>query len=77
MLGVLTLASLTYFGISVWKRLAPMRRAVERDLRFDRLGRRLRTVVEEVLLQTRVLANAPLPDCRTRWSCGGSSRSHG
>ncbi len=59
-LVVATLASLAYFVAIVAKRLAPMLRAKERNLRWNRLGSRLWTVFAEVVLQTRVIRERPV-----------------
>ena len=54
------LASLAYFASSVWRRLAPMLTAPDRNLCVDRPVRRLWTVFAEVLLQTRVIRERPI-----------------
>lgn len=59
LLAAVTLASLVYFLLSVWRRLAPMFAARERNLAFDRLASRLLTVFAEVFLQTRVIRERP------------------
>ncbi len=60
LLAAATLASLAYFLYSVWRRLAPMSAARERNLAFDRLGNRIWTVFAEVFLQTRVIRERPV-----------------
>ena len=60
LLTVATLASLAYFVHAVWRRLAPMSKASERNLQFDGLARRLRSVFAEVMLQTRVIGDRPV-----------------
>jgi Fe-S oxidoreductase len=54
------LASLGYFCATAAKRLSPMLRSKERNLRFDRLPSRLWAVFAEVVLQTRVIRARPL-----------------
>ena len=60
MLGAVALASLVYFTSTVWRRLAPMVTAPDRNLSFDRPAKRLWTVFAEVLLQTRVIRERPV-----------------
>ena len=60
-LAIATLASAAYFAIAVKRRLAPMFEAKERNLPFDRIGHRIWAVFCEVLLQTRVLRERPVP----------------
>lgn len=55
-----TLLSLGYFTRSVWRRLAPITGARERNLAFDRLGTRVWRVFSEVMLQTRVVRERPI-----------------
>ena len=60
MLGAIALASLAYFATSVWRRLAPMVTAQDRNLSLDRPARRLWNVFAEVFLQTRVIRERPI-----------------
>ncbi len=60
LLTLATLASLGYFLHAVWRRLAPMSKAPERNLQCDGLARRLWTVFAEVMLQTRVIRDRPV-----------------
>ena len=55
-----TLASLGYFSVTVARRLSPMLRSKERNLRFDGLALRLWSVFAEVMLQTRVIRERPV-----------------
>ncbi len=55
-----SLASLAYFLWALWRRLAALLAARERNLPLDKLGVRLWTVVAEVLLQTRVIRERPV-----------------
>ena len=52
---------MAYFANAVRRRLAPMLRARERNLSFDRFLHRIWTVFGEVLLQTRVIRERPVP----------------
>ncbi len=58
-LTVATLGCAAYFAAAVYRRLQPLRTAKERNLRFDRLGRRLWAVLAEVVLQSRVIRERP------------------
>lgn len=51
---------MVYFASSVWRRLAPMLTAPDRNLSVDRPVRRLWTVFSEVFLQTRVIRDRPI-----------------
>ncbi|MDE0626323.1 MAG: (Fe-S)-binding protein [Bryobacterales bacterium] len=55
------LASAAYFIRTVLRRLRPMRAARDRNLGFDRVARRLWSVFAEVVLQTRVIRERPVP----------------
>ena len=59
LLGVLAIASLSYFVWKVYRRLAGLPKAAG-DLRFDGLRARLERVLREVLLQSRVIRDRPL-----------------
>ena len=59
LLGVLAIASLSYFAWKVRRRLAGLTKAPG-ELRFDHLGARLERVFTEVLLQSRVIRDRPL-----------------
>ncbi len=59
LLGVLAIASLSYFAWKSRQRLAGLARAPGR-LRYDALGGRLERVFREVLLQSRVIRDRPL-----------------
>ena len=59
LLGVLAIASLSYFAWKVHRRLAGLTKAPG-ELRFDDLGARLERVFTEVLLQSRVIRDRPL-----------------
>ncbi|MDE0105687.1 MAG: (Fe-S)-binding protein [Bryobacterales bacterium] len=60
LIGV-TVASVGYFALAVRRRLAPMLSAKERNLPSDRFASRLWTVFCEVMLQTHVIRERPLP----------------
>jgi Fe-S oxidoreductase len=59
LLGVLAIASLSYFAWNVRRRLAGLTKAPG-ELRFDDLGARLERVFTEVLLQSRVIRDRPV-----------------
>lgn len=59
LLGVLAIASLSYFAWKVRQRLAGLANAPG-ELRFDDLGARLERVFSEVLLQSRVIRDRPI-----------------
>lgn len=60
LLAAATLASLAYFFREVWRRLAPMLAARERNLAFHGLAQRFGSAAAEVLLQTHVIRERPV-----------------